>query len=484
MDVDEAIELDTSLGSIPSTGATTIKFNDLKTENEVLLFKHTSKLNQKLNLILLENQKQKQELHLLAEKIAQIELNSAIQQQVTFSLQNQTQQDTEDADDIEVAGETEWIVKRKRKKRKANSSPEVSPAHKAPLVQITELQKSNALPKPVLKKEPQPPPITVKKSNYEDLYLLLKKENCLFTAKLLSSGEIKLNSPNSDEYRKIVKTIKATKLTWYTYEDKQTRPIRVIAKKLPPSCLPESIIKDLRDNQGFKIIEAVNILDRKTKERLPTFMLTFNHDEDISKIYEIKNILGVKVQIEPKKSSKQVPQCKKCQRYGHTQKYCQRDPKCVKCAGEHLSSACPQQQMAKPKCINCGENHPANYRGCIVAKEMQKMRNNDKKAKKSPQANFVQRSEIKKAAKVSVRTAAPAKQVTIEQSYARIARRNSTSSVENHSSLELLVKEISDKIGKIDTKIETISKRVGQLEINYQSRPTTSRTVAGRKNTH
>lgn len=28
-----------------------------------------------------------------------------------------------------------------------------------------------------------------------------------------------------------------------------------------------------------------------------------------------------------------------------------------------------------PKCVNCGSNHPANYRGCEVTKKLQEMKN-------------------------------------------------------------------------------------------------------------
>lgn len=39
---------------------------------------------------------------------------------------------------------------------------------------------------------------------------------------------------------------------------------------------------------------------------------------------------------------------------------------------------------AQPKCIHCGEGHPANYRECIVAKEMQKLKNKNIKKAEGP----------------------------------------------------------------------------------------------------
>ena len=39
------------------------------------------------------------------------------------------------------------------------------------------------------------------------------------------------------------------------------------------------------------------------------------------------------VKIEPPFiKKKEIAQCKRCQRYGHTQKYCNHDHRCVKCA--------------------------------------------------------------------------------------------------------------------------------------------------------
>lgn len=50
------------------------------------------------------------------------------------------------------------------------------------------------------------------------------------------------------------------------------------------------------------------------------FTLTFNHDQNIDKIFEISDIMGTKVKILLIKKSKLIPQCKKCQVYSHTQR--------------------------------------------------------------------------------------------------------------------------------------------------------------------
>jgi len=129
--------------------------------------------------------------------------------------------------------------------------------------------------------------------------------------------------------------------------------------------------------RGYKLLEAVNKLKWKTKQPLNMFMLIFHQNEDVNKIYSITDIMGFRVEILPIKKSKLVPRCKRCQAYGHTQKYCAKEPRCVKCIGKHFTKDCQKPENVKPKCIHCGENLPASYRGCIVVKEMQKIKYNN-----------------------------------------------------------------------------------------------------------
>lgn len=81
------------------------------------------------------------------------------------------------------------------------------------------------------------------------------------------------------------------------------------------------------------------------------FILTFSHEQNIDKIFEISDILGIKVEILPIKKSKLIPQCKECQAYGHTQRYSARNPKCVKCAGKHFTADCTKPINIEPKCV-------------------------------------------------------------------------------------------------------------------------------------
>ena len=189
-----------------------------------------------------------------------------------------------------------------------------------------------------------------------------------------------------------------------------------------PTCREQLIIDHLL-TEGFAIEQVTNIQkhlrkgEEVNKKRLPLFMLTFSQKEDTRKIYDIQYILGSKVKIEPlRKRSNLIPQCKKCQGFGNTQNNCFKEPRCVKCAGRHETNRCEKPKDLKAKCVNCNEAHPANYRGCMFAKELQKIRN---EAMRKQQHNGTRGSEPD-----TITTAKPMGKPTSGNTYAQSTKGN------------------------------------------------------------
>jgi len=89
---------------------------------------------------------------------------------------------------------------------------------------------------------------------------------------------------------------------------------------------------------------------------------------EVTKIRSLTELCSLRVTVETYVAPKGPLQCKRCQRFGHTQCYCGYAPRCVACGEAHLSGECSasQQQL---KCCGCGGNHTANYRGCAKWKE-------------------------------------------------------------------------------------------------------------------
>lgn len=298
-------------------------------------------------------------------------------------------------DTDELEDETNWSVSQskkskraaKRQKRKAGSSPEALPQEKK--------QTSPATEAPKAKKELPPPPINVigikDHAKIKELIANSEAGECKLIS--LRNDVWKINTSTPDHYRKLAEYLKNEGLEWYTYEDKNSRPIKVMARGLHPSCDPLEIIEDIKE-KGLQILNATNIKKRvkatdsngysiMEQRSLPLFMLTFKKEEDIHNIFTISSILSIKVKIEAlRKATNIIPQCKKCQGFNHTEKYCHKNIKCVKCANNHLTKDCQLERKQPATCTNCKGQHPASYRGCEVAVELQKIRDKATKAKK------------------------------------------------------------------------------------------------------
>ena len=90
----------------------------------------------------------------------------------------------------------------------------------------------------------------------------------------------------------------------------------------------------------------------------------------------IKNRLyigGISVRVEKYYEIAPTSQCNKCQGFRHLESHCKRGVKCGLCANNHHTSQHPcnichiKGQKCihlTPKCANCSENHPSNYKGC------------------------------------------------------------------------------------------------------------------------
>lgn len=292
-----------------------------------------------------------------------------------------------ETDEEELERETNWILQKSRKKNKTPSSKPLQAPQKT---QSEEQQPPK--PKP-------PPPINIVGINsfpeIKDIIATASVDDYKFTS--LNNNVWKINTFSTDDYRSLSKTLNDKNLQWYTFENKNERPHQVMVRGLHPTCPKDDIIAELQD-KGFNPVDAVNIMKKERVETdgsvshslrsLPLFRISFSREDDINKIYKIYSILNMRVKIEAvKKSSHNIPQCKRCQGFHHTHNYCSREPRCVKCAGKHTIDKCDKSDNITPKCVNCHGEHPASYRGCDVAKELQRIRHKTLLAKRATNAN-------------------------------------------------------------------------------------------------
>jgi len=95
----------------------------------------------------------------------------------------------------------------------------------------------------------------------------------------------------------------------------------------------------------------------------PHFIVSVARGPEVSKVRSLTDLCGLRVSVESYVSPKGRLQCKRCQRFGHTQRNYGYANRCVACGGSHLSGrySTPREQ---PECSGCGGNNTANYRVC------------------------------------------------------------------------------------------------------------------------
>lgn len=70
------------------------------------------------------------------------------------------------------------------------------------------------------------------------------------------------------------------------------------------------------------------------------------------------------------RKSSEIAQCRRCQTYGHTAKYCYRHPNCARCDENHQTMQCTRPIDALPTCYHCSQNHMASFKGCQKYQEL------------------------------------------------------------------------------------------------------------------
>lgn len=149
-----------------------------------------------------------------------------------------------ETDEDELTKETEWILQKNRaKKRKKLNSPELVQSNTIPSIAKQQDKVETNL--PINKR---PPPIVV---NFSDKYTQLVQniKNVIkgnFNVRIASQNVFNITTYDSTDYRQLTKYFTETNIAWHSYENKQERPIRVVAKYLHSSCEPEAIILDLK----------------------------------------------------------------------------------------------------------------------------------------------------------------------------------------------------------------------------------------------
>ncbi|GFU17551.1 nucleic-acid-binding protein from transposon X-element [Nephila pilipes] len=98
---------------------------------------------------------------------------------------------------------------------------------------------------------------------------------------------------------------------------------------------------------------------------IPHFLVILRKSPETRVIYNITNIGCFRVKIEALKKNSMSARCFiTCQYFYHHSRFCNHTPKCIKCAGSHLSKDCKKTLQTPARCALCGGPPPANFSRC------------------------------------------------------------------------------------------------------------------------
>ena len=108
---------------------------------------------------------------------------------------------------------------------------------------------------------------------------------------------------------------------------------KVVVKNLYYSTNTDDI-KTFIEKFDHKVRNTSNIKSYLTKDPFSMFFVDLEPKGNNKEIYNLTHINNPIVNIERKTNN--IPQCHRCQQYGHTKYYYHKPYKCAKCGGNHI----------------------------------------------------------------------------------------------------------------------------------------------------
>lgn len=205
------------------------------------------------------------------------------------------------------------------------------------------------------------PPIVIRqKDKWDSVADYFDKNEILWSrVKNINLG-IKVFFSDITSYRSATKYLDRQKIAYYTFTPPDEKTLRVVIRGVTEHYTEDDIKEDL-ETKGHAPIKVAR-MKNSDKKPLPLALVILPREE--KNIYKLQYVKRFSVTVEPQRPKATIGQCHRCQQFGHAQSRCTAPPKCVKCAGNHLTSECHKPANTPAKCINCGGPHPASYRGC------------------------------------------------------------------------------------------------------------------------
>lgn len=277
---------------------------------------------------------------------------------------------------------------------------------------------------------------------------------------------MKLQLQTIETYRSVMKALQDRNTELHSYQVKGERTFRVVLRNLHHSTDHDELKRELLE-KGHTAVNIFNVKHRATKQPLSMFYVNLAPKANNKDIYNITKLMHCVVKFEAPNSKREIPQCTRCQSFLHTKAFCRKTPRCVKCLASHLTKDCTRTDRNDAvRCTNCGQNHPANYRGCQVYKELQKKLHSRLRHRENQDSNNLEPTHITRG---SIRT-----QISYADAVTRSERdrtnlntglpRVSTSTDNSSSDMHELKEMMKQLMGQMSTMLNLLTTVVSKLK--------------------
>lgn len=224
-------------------------------------------------------------------------------------------------------------------------------------------QTMTTAPKILTKRNTIPPIVLRDKNKWTNLQTRLRLDKIGYTRAINASEGIRIYPATDDDYRHMIRLVDNEKVPYHSYKLPEDQNLKVVLRGIPSEYDTDMVTRELTDRH-FPPIKTIRLTKTKDGKTIPMPLVLVIMDKTHRKIYDITDLLGLKITVEPLKNTRSNGQCYRCQLYGHAQGMCRAPHRCVRCGGAHMAHACPKATSEAPTCANCGGPHPANYGGC------------------------------------------------------------------------------------------------------------------------
>jgi len=162
------------------------------------------------------------------------------------------------------------------------------------------------------------------------------------------------------DYHKVKTYLSEQKYHFNTRRPDSEKTFRVVIRGLVNDT---DELKDELNNKGLTVTQVLQLRKTGTKTAIPLFLVELPDSKPNKQIYSFSKILSQRISVEPE-HRRRPPICTRCLDYSHTNKYCERKPRCGACSGAHQMLNCKQPSTDPPKCANCGGPHKGIWKGC------------------------------------------------------------------------------------------------------------------------